>query len=101
MGWSAGKTRQKGTIFKRLIDNKHTPGKMPVLSPDTHFVLARLITINSSAPYLVLFILTKTGSITKGPFSYKGCLSPNLKIMAKNLTQWPMYQFCVIIALVR
>ncbi len=23
MGWSAGKTRQKGTNFKRLIDNKH------------------------------------------------------------------------------
>ena len=26
--------------------------------PDTHFVLARLITINSSAPYLVLSIYT-------------------------------------------
>ena len=23
-----------------------------------------------------------------------------LKIMAKNLTQWPMYQFCVVIAIV-
>ncbi len=25
VGWSAGKTRQKGTIFKGLIDNKHMP----------------------------------------------------------------------------
>ncbi len=28
----------------------------PTVSPDTHFVLARPITINYSAPYLVLFI---------------------------------------------
>ena len=27
----------------------------PTVSPDTHFVLARLKTINSSAPKLVLF----------------------------------------------
>ena len=38
---------------------------------------------------------------TAGPFSYR-FLKDGLaakKIMAKNLTQWPMYQFCVVIAL--
>ena len=31
----------------------------PTVSSDTHFVLARLITIKSSAPYLVLFMYLK------------------------------------------
>ncbi len=97
-------SREKGYKIRAKV---HGKGGIFVTSRRAWLPLLKLIAVTGTFPgcrsncHAASQRLLPASLLTAKPKSsaHNLCTS-TVKILAKNLTQWPMYQFCVVIAIV-